>query len=431
VLLTYLINQSWTGSEIDRQVFLISYAIGAFSSASLNGDRVRSVAYLENRQAVYEKLLGAMVEGVTMQDANGMVVEYNSAALSIMGMTADELTGKAPISSDWQASDENGQPFTSINQHPAWVALHEGRTVYNSIMNIRYKDGHSRCIRCNCAPLFNPENPKEVIGVVSSFEDISEGREQEKQLKEQQAQIVAQGRLSALGEMAAGIGHEINNPLTLVLGGLAQIRRWASEQNNPPTLLLKNVHMAEHHAGRIAGIVQSLRALARNEEGDPMSSNSAARIIQDAVVFAQSKLKHSQTELEVQIEHGDYFVNCHPGEIIQVVSNLIRNSVDACGDQLGTKVWVKVSRDSSSGKIIFAVEDNGSGIPESARSLIMTPFFTTKTVGEGTGLGLSLSRRLLARHGTELKIESFSKPTRFAFSLDEAQAQSVPTSSAA
>lgn len=233
----------------------------------------------------------------------------------------------------------------------------------------------------------------------------------------QRALSIQASKLSALGEMAAGVGHEINNPLAIIEGSISILNRQMESQSSvDPELLNKHLKRIAETTQRIAKIVRGLLRLSRRSQGDTKAQLSLNLIIERSLELTQERFKNHGIELKtsgvtdlIQI-HGDEI------QLSQVLLNLLNNAFDAVVPQ--EIKWVKIELVVMGGKKVrVLVTDSGSGIPSEVRAKLMQPFFTTKGVNRGTGLGLSISRTIIEEHGGLLFFDAECPNTRFVIEL--------------
>jgi two-component system, NtrC family, sensor kinase len=248
--------------------------------------------------------------------------------------------------------------------------------------------------------------------------------EQNRILRETQAALVQTEKLASLGRLAAGVAHEINNPIAYVTNNLAVIRRDTKaalaaldarrrgDQAEAERLEAEADvdYLRENFARtcdktlegleRVRDIVRNLRDFARLDEADFKEADLNAAL-QSTIEIARHQLREKDVRLETDFSPLPQ-VLCHPGKINQVFLNLIVNAIQACNR--GGRVTTR-SR-AEAGGVIVEVLDDGCGISPEHRSRLFEPFFTTKPVGEGTGLGLSVSFGIVRDHGGAIEVES-------------------------
>lgn len=247
--------------------------------------------------------------------------------------------------------------------------------------------------------------------------EIRERERAERALEAERRETVHAEKLRALGRMAAGIAHEINNPLAIIHGNAALLKGMTERGEVDMPGLHRISTTVEKTTERISRIVKSMRALSRDSRQDPFARCSVWVILQDAQAITEERFRAGGIALEFRPPAEDVALLCRSAEIVQVLVNLLGNAFDAVEGSVG---WTKVETRDAGNAIEFAVTDSGPGIPAEYREHVQEPFFTTKEVGRGTGLGLSISRSIVAAHGGNLRIDEASERTRFVFTIPKA-----------
>jgi signal transduction histidine kinase len=240
------------------------------------------------------------------------------------------------------------------------------------------------------------------------------------------ARIAQTERLAALGTLAAGVAHEVNNPLTYVLLHLTHaartLPRIATPQNQATIDELQSfVSGALEGVERIRSITSSIRAFARLD--DFARTPLDVRLpIEAAVKLLANELHHRATL--VRDFHPAPFVAASEGRLAQVFLNLIDNAIQALPETVGVVEQIRVTTGTlANGHALVEVSDTGPGIPEHLLNRIFEPFFSTKPVGHGTGLGLSISQGIVASLGGEITVSSeLGRGTSFRVTLPPAKA---------
>lgn len=233
------------------------------------------------------------------------------------------------------------------------------------------------------------------------------------ELENQILKNVTASRLAAVGEVASGIAHEINNPLTVINGQVLKIKRQIKDQDRKDieAPLDKITLMSE----RIVKIINGLKLISRDGGSDPMSEFSLFSMIDEIKLLTEMKIKVHAIDLEISMPSSLENVCGREVQISQVLVNLINNAVDAIS--LNQEKWIKVEVIDLESFIQVRVTDSGNGIPKELQEKIMNPFFTTKEVGKGTGLGLSISKGIIKDHGGEFFYNDAHPNTQFVFTL--------------
>ena len=243
-----------------------------------------------------------------------------------------------------------------------------------------------------------------------------------KALIEAQAQKIAiAAKMSALGEMAGGMAHEINNPMGIIHARASDLMEVARDSDTVPAIMvLATMEKIRNTASRVTKITTGLRRFARETRGDPATQIGVQEILEETLPFCMERLKQNSVELRMAPVEASLRVDCRPTEISQVILNLLNNAVDAV-HSLPEK-WVELQVRNAGQDVEISVTDSGKGIPEKIRDKLGQPFFTTKQVGHGTGLGLSISKGIVEAHGGHLDLDAECEHTRFVVTLPKAMA---------
>jgi PAS domain S-box-containing protein len=363
--------------------------------------------------------------GIEITDPDGVFLYANPALEVMTGYRASELLGTTPFALNWapQNADVCLQPVTSGD-------------VRRSTFACMRKDGTLFEQECTTWPILNEQG--QVTHFVSLRKDVTAQRHTEQALRLSE-------RMASLGTLAAGVAHEINNPLTYVLLSLRlaqkQIARHALEL--PQSFLNKTdvaLDNAIDGAERVSTIVKDLRQFSRSDETTVEPVDPRA-VLDSALRLVGSDIRHrAQIECDYQ---ATPLVTCNHAKLHQVFLNLLVNASYAIEQAYGSLVApnvtltklrapeVRVSTMTDAhGDCVIEVKDNGIGIAPEHIGRIFDPFFTTKPVGVGTGLGLSLCRTIVSDMDGEISVTSkFGEGTTFRIALPRARAVTIPPSS--
>jgi PAS domain S-box-containing protein len=252
-----------------------------------------------------------------------------------------------------------------------------------------------------------------LIGTISI--DITERVAIERSREEARGQLQQSYKMAALGEMAGGIAHEINNPLSIVIGKSRQLVELAATQPIDTAAVQEFAGTIASTAQRIAGIVHGISTISRRSDKDPCVSVDIGSLVDGTIALVASKFRRASVDLRVDGRYRQTRLECRPPEICQILLNLLGNALDAV-ESLQEK-WVQVGAFASGDWVELTVTDSGSGVPTAVRDKIMDPFFTTKEFGKGTGLGLSISKGIVESHGGTLTLDESCPNTRFVVRL--------------
>jgi signal transduction histidine kinase len=217
-------------------------------------------------------------------------------------------------------------------------------------------------------------------------------------LATERSKSIHQAKLASLGEMSAGVAHEINNPLAIIAGSLPALEKSVQD----PDKFSKKIQTIQHAVDRISKIVMGLKKFSRSSEIPVYQIAVLADILHESLVLIDAKAKRHHTAITTDIQ-SNATILCDVIEIEQVLINLINNAIDAVSKL--TEKWVQIQLYEEHPKmLVLRIRDSGMGIPESVQQKLFQPFFTTKPVGKGTGLGLSITKGILDQHHASIVI---------------------------
>jgi signal transduction histidine kinase len=222
--------------------------------------------------------------------------------------------------------------------------------------------------------------------------------------------LLHNSKFSSLGEMAAGISHEINNPLSSILLGTKFIRMELLKQQPVPENLIKTLEATERASKRAAQIIQGLSLFSRNASTDSHLEMDLKKCIDETLKLCEQRFLMGKIELKIKLSDNPIILG-NPTQISQVLVNILNNAYDALKNE--EHKWILIEQKIDKNYLYLSITDSGKGIPKKHRQKIMQPFFTTKNIGEGTGLGLSISKGILEAHNGELTLDLESKNTKF------------------
>ncbi|HER63188.1 MAG TPA: PAS domain-containing protein, partial [Desulfobacteraceae bacterium] len=307
-------------------------------------------------------------------DNDGLIISFNRAAEQISGFSAKKALGK-----------KCADLFRTTLCRDACALNHAGETIRNRETTLKTLDDRLLQVAVSSAMLFDAEG--EPVGGVQTFRDITSD-------KKRHELYCHTEKLAAIGQLAAGVAHEINNPLGNILGYARYIRPDA-----PAAEIESKVAVIIEQARKCNDIVQGLLHFSRSSgaEPGPFNLNGLIRRTIDLVRYQADK---QQTVISFTGQ-GNLPAFADPKKIEQVVFNLLLNAVQATerdGNIVVGSGWAGKN-------VYFTVTDDGPGIDESIIHRIFDPFFTTKPVGEGTGLGLSICAGIVAEADGSIDVE--------------------------
>lgn len=254
-----------------------------------------------------------------------------------------------------------------------------------------------------------------LLFLISLFEQTKNVLQSNIDLKNTQMQLIQSAKFAALGEMAGGVAHEINNPLTVISGKAYKLVRMAKKNQLDLNIVEENAIAIENIVKHISKITLGLLTYSRESEEDHLDFEDIDKIIDQATILCNEKFKNNGVELIIAKNCQSNSLYCSGIQISQVLLNLLNNAFDAIKN-LNNK-WIKLDVTEDNYNIFFRISDCGPPIPEDVKEKIMQPFFTTKKIGEGTGLGLSVSRGIIEKHKGEFYLDKNIKETTFVIKL--------------
>ena len=353
-------------------------------------ERISLEREVEKAKTFFQNVIESTVDGIVVVDTKGKVLIFNKGMERLTGYSAEEIINTGHLSSfyDIETAKENMRKMRSDLHGPP------GKLNPTS-MTITTKSGEKIPVTLSASII--TIDGKEV-GSVGVFTDMREILEMRKELKQAHLQLVQSEKIASVGRMAAGVAHEINNPLSGILI-YAELLKEAL-QNNPQHL--KDIQEIIDQTLRCKKIVADLLEFSRQSIGKT-SAFSVDQLVTKSLNLLVNQASFQDIDVITEIESdmpemiGDF------GQLQQVLTNLFINAADAMQGK-GT-LTVRARFDQKEKKFILQVADTGPGIPEHLRDKIFDIFFTTKPVGKGTGLGLSISQNIINLHGGNIRVD--------------------------
>jgi PAS domain S-box-containing protein len=371
------------------------------------------------RRSLMENLPDAIVE----QGRTGVISLAAGRVQPILGRTAQDVVG---LALEELLVAEEREDFRTMVQ-----AVHGGGAPLADEFTVLTPDG--RQVPCEVSLSATGEEGSSIVRAV--FRDISTRRALEADVVRAREIATRREKLAAIGQLAAGVAHEINNPLSFVKSNLSTMTTHLDDLTErlskvapllePPQdgdltgeeILSDMRDMAhESHTGieRIASIVQALKGMARSRGDDRAAFNPAKSIQDAALIFRGAK---RGCTIEVELASALPAIKGSPGALGQVVLNLLDNALDAMDGQ-GT---IDIKAKDVGERLQITVADHGSGIPQVARERMFEPFFTTKESGKGTGLGLYICYEIVKQMNGEISFETGDTGTTFTIEIPAAK----------
>lgn len=355
---------------------------------------------LEQQHAL---ILDSVVEGIYGVDTLGRATFVNRAMERITGWGSDELIGRNQHQL-LHHTHADGRPHPPADC-PVYHTFRDNQVHYVDDDVFWCKDGRSIPVEYSSNPIVDSNG--KVTGAVVVFRDISSRKEAAEEARQHQNDLAHVARLNTMGEMASGIAHEINQPLSAISNYTrGSIRMLKSSDGFDRGQLIEVMERVAVQAERAGEIIRQLRRFVRKEEPERKRVD-INQLIRDVVGFLQPELRREAIHLQLRLDTQLPPVWAHDIQLEQVLLNLTRNAMEAMRDIPAKERHLSISSAQGQGGLLVVVQDSGHGIDDTLRLRLFEPFVTTKT--QGMGLGLSISRGIIEAHGGRLLLDSPSE----------------------
>ena len=348
---------------------------------------------LRETKEFLENVMESSVDGILTTDLKGKITYQNRAMEEILGYPKGEVLG-GHISRFYVRGIQQARDVMAL--------LQKEKKAVNYEIEVKRNDGKALTILTSLFLLRDEE--VNVIGTAGIFKDITEQKRLEAKLKATQASLVEASKMRALGELVAGVAHELNNPLMASQTILHVIFKNLPD-DYPERERLEIIRKCND---RIEKIVEHLREFSRQTKPE-FKEIDINQPIENALIITGQQLLNHNISIVRRLSQDLPKVIGDSNQLEQVFLNLISNARDAMDEITGPKELTILSymrEYEGSPMVVVSVQDTGEGIPEENLNKVLEPFFSTKPVGKGTGLGLSLCFGIMEAHGGRLEIES-------------------------
>lgn len=399
-------------------------------------------AALREREEMFRGFYEQSPLGIALFDEeNNHFTRCNQRLSNLIGYTEEELKNKTirDITHPDDVETDRESFYNYINGKGGDVYFREKRLVH--------KNGDSVWVNTSISLLHN--NVGEVKSIIVMVSDITEEKQMEEDLHLAQTQLLQADKMASLGQLTAGLAHEINNPVNYIYSGIGGLEKnlhalmqVVEEYEGIQTMedfpvvkkriqvLKEDMDYAEvqediselmigikEGAERTGNIVRSLQDFSRTDRDVYTQANIHTGL--ESTLFILKNALKDQVTVHKDFADDLQEIECYPGQLNQVFMNIISNAVHAIGNQQGA---IFIHTQNTSTGIQIKIKDTGKGMPKAVQKRIFDPFFTTKEVGKGTGLGLSISYGIIKKHGGFIRVESEEgKGTCFVIELPRVQ----------
>jgi two-component system NtrC family sensor kinase len=356
-------------------------------------ERIRMEQELREKHGFLTNLLESSADCIIVSDMRGRVIFYNKAAERLTGYSTDEVIGKFHVTK-FYSMDMAREIMKKLRSDE----YGDRGKLENYMLTIFGKNNEEIPVSLSASIVYEGEKELASLGI---FTDLREKITMEKELQDTQVRLLQSEKMASLGSLAAGVAHEINNPLGGILIYASLLMEDFEASGDPRVQDLKKI---VDEASRCKEIVKSLLEFGRQTESrfEPIDVNKA--ILDDLFFLEKQVLFHDITIIK-HLDQSLPSVEGDPNQIKQVFMNMMVNAAEAMSEGGGAlTITTGITSDESS--IFISFHDEGTGIPSEIQSKIFDPFFTTKGVGKGTGLGLSTSYGIIQSHHGNIDVES-------------------------
>jgi len=355
-------------------------------------ERKRIEEELRETNEFFRNLIESSVDGIIATDMKGNIFIFNKGAEDLTGYSASEVIGKLHITELYPKG--MAKEIMRNLRSPDHGGIGKLTPLQLSVLN---RAGERVPIQLSAALIYDRTGTE--VATVGIFTDLRPRLQMEKKLEETHLQLVSSEKMASLGKLAAGIAHEINNPL----GGILIYSSLLMEDLPKEDPKKQDLERIVQEAGRCKEIVKSLLEFARQTEPrrEPVDIN---RAITDGLFFLENQALFHNIRITKRLDPSLPRVIGNGGQLKQVFTNIIINAAEAIHGSGELNITTFSSPDRTSVFVEFT--DTGEGIPEENLCRIFDPFFTTKDVGKGTGLGLATSYGIAESHGGKIAVRS-------------------------
>jgi two-component system, NtrC family, sensor kinase len=387
----------------ERVMLTLARQLGvAIAKADLYG-------HVHRAKAEWERTFDSIGDAIAVYDAEGRIVRANRALLDTHQWSWESLQGRTCSDAGFCGSGSGACAVTVAASRQvdvrSQVTMPDGRTFEVTTFPVGGRGG-------------------ERTAVVQVAKDVTERIAAAARIEAMRLQLLQAEKLSALGQLVAGVAHELNNPLTSVIGYSQLVQEELKSRLSKDaggaewlTRLDSDVSLVLTEAERAARIVRNLLAFARQQSAERRPSDIAAAV-ESALSLREYNMRQRGITVTFDAAPGLPEVVCDTSQIQQVIVNLVLNAERAMRDVVAPSLTVTLRHDDAAGAVRIDVTDTGHGIEQSVLPRIFDPFYTTRPVGEGTGLGLSICYGIVREHGGAIWATSTAgQPTHFTLLL--------------
>ncbi|MGH7548713.1 MAG: hybrid sensor histidine kinase/response regulator [Gemmatimonadales bacterium] len=348
----------------------LTLVTAVLAQAAIALENARLVELLSSAKREWEKTVDAITQAICIVDAHGLVRRANRVFADLIQQPVTAIPGR---------------PWLGLLP-PTWSDPVARAIAEPTATSVEIRAGE-RLLLLTAIPMAEPGSAVLVV------EDQTERRRL-------QEQLIQSEKMSAIGQLIAGVAHDLNNPLASVVG----FSDFLAEAGEVPPQLAEPIQVIRQEAERAATIVKNLLSFARSQEGE-RKLQPIRSILESTLVLLRNQLMANKVEATLEVEPDLPGVEVNANQIKQVFVNLINNANQAiASDAASGRIWITAKR--QRGDIAVSITDSGPGMTDEIATHVFEPFFTTKGEGEGTGLGLSICQGIVREHGGRILLDT-------------------------
>jgi two-component system sensor histidine kinase TtrS len=351
-------------------------------------------------QREHQLILDSVADGIYGVDTEGNSTFVNHAMEQITGWRADELIGRNQHEVlHHTRADGTHHP---AEQCPVYLAYQDNCTRFIDDDTFWKKDGSSLSVEYTATPI--RDEAGQTLGSVVVFRDNTERKQAEERARQHQRELARVARLSTLGEMASGIAHELNQPLTAITTNARACVRMLESERSPAEQCADVMERIATQAERAGEVIRQIRHFVRKEPPECRPAR-LSDILHNVMELMRYEARREQVRIVQHLDPEQDCVMAQQIQIEQVVLNLVRNGIEAMNDTPPEQRVLSITcKHIGRRRILLEVQDTGPGLAAEVSDSLFNPFVTTKS--QGMGLGLSISSGIIEAHGGQLRVVS-------------------------
>ncbi|MDD3375191.1 MAG: PAS domain S-box protein [Candidatus Omnitrophica bacterium] len=366
---------------------------------------------IKKSEEKYRELVESANSIILRMDQEGRVSFLNEFAQKFFRYKQEEILGKSVVGTIVPETDDSGQDLKRMIEE---ICVYPEKYAFNENQNMR-KDGYRMWVAWTNKVIFTDSGTKEILCIGTEITERKEAEQKleamfldlqkvHKQLKQAQQQLLQSEKMAAIGQLSAGVAHEVKNPLSIILLSVGMLEETIRDLGEEGQQHLKMIVDAAERANKV---VVELLNFSRYSQME-LSDISLHQALDNVVSLSRGTFKNKDVVFNTEFTDKEIVVKADKILLEQVFFNLFGNAFDAIEDkgEISIKTYITEDVQEDKKEVIVEVSDTGSGMPKEVKDKIFEPFYTTKDPGKGTGLGLSTAYMILERHGAKITVES-------------------------